>query len=118
MAVKTNGEEFKRFFSDPTFWFSSTSVSEDDHTWWEDGVITVNGVDVENPEECQDTDEITIYGGIVFGKVVGSKEPTLESYFKRWKKAQTTCTLVVKVPVENRNGIIKLLTELGAKVKP
>lgn len=118
MTVKTNGAEFKRFYNDPAFWFKSRSAEDDSHTWWDDGVITVNGVDAENPDECQDTDEIAIHGGVVFGKVFGTKEPSLEGYFKRWKKAQTTCTLVVEVPVEKRDAVIKALAGVGAKVKP
>lgn len=118
MAVKTNGAEFKRFYNDPAFWFKATSASDDSHTWWDDGAIEVNGEDAENPDECQDTDSITIRGGVVFGKVFGAQAPTLEGYFKRWKKVQTTCTLVVEVPVEKRDAVIKALAGVGAKVKP
>lgn len=115
MTVKCTGADFKRFYNDPAFWFKSDS--DDEHTWWDDGCVEVNGVEKDDPGECLDTDTVTIHGGVVFGKVFGAKEPSLEAYFKRWKKLQDTTSLVIECPKDKLDAIRAAVKAAGGKVQ-
>lgn len=119
MTTTCTGAEFKRFYNDPKYWISPEQ-SPDDHTWHDDGMLSVN--DVEQPdgidsEKLKDTDRVTIDGGVVFGQVVGSREPSLESYFKRWKKEQTTACFVVECDIGLVDVVKKAARDAGGKVQ-
>lgn len=119
MTVKCVGAEFKRFYNDPEYWVSPER-SPDDYTWHDDGMIAVN--DVEQPygievEKLNDTDRVSINGGVVFGQVVGPKEPSLENYFKRWRKAQNTTSIVVDCPKEKLDAILAAIKASGGSVQ-
>jgi len=119
MAVKCTGAEFKRFYADSKYWIGPEQ-SKEDHTWHDDGLFYVN--DVEQPEgidtdQLLDTDTVKIEGGVVFGEVVGPKEPSLESYFKRWKKEQTTTAFLVECDIAMVEAVKKAVIAAGGKVQ-
>lgn len=94
MAAKTNGVEFKRFYSDPEFW--------PDGVWHEEETVLVDGKEADSDTELSevpDTSKISISGGIVFGPKLEGREPSFELYFRRWKKQQSTMTFVVECPI-------------------
>lgn len=119
MTVKCTGAEFKRFYNDPEYWVSPER-SPDNHTWHDDEMIAVNDVELRDGievEKLNDTDRVLIDGGVVFGQVVGPKEPGLESYFKRWRKAQNTTSIVVDCPKEKLAAILAAIKAAGGTVQ-
>lgn len=115
MTVKIFGAEWKRFYSDPKFW--------PDGAWHDDVLLTVNGKDDSDGEIdlvlVNDTDRITVSGGVVFMSEDGNDSeiaPSMELHLKRWRKAQVTSTLLIEIPNENVDEFIKTIKLLGAKV--
>lgn len=112
MATKCTGAELKAFYSDKLYWKElkqgepvENKLGEYNYTWHDDEYITVNGkfdeyttVDI---DQLKDDDSVVISGGIVFGPVVGPKEPSFEGYFKRWKRNQVVTKLVIEIPNES-----------------
>lgn len=112
MTVKTNGAEWKRFYSDPEFWPEGVTYADE--------TITVNGNVIDG---CDDPDVliddsfiITITDGVVFLHEDDVDGPTLEAYFKRWRKKQTTAYLVVEVSKEKVETVIQSIQQAGGKV--
>jgi hypothetical protein len=109
MTTKTNGAEFKRFYTDETFW--SADVYHDD------SIITVNGMAVEDSEDLEKIDDaviVTVEGGIVYG-VKG--EPSFESFFKKWRKLQRTASFVVECDKSVVEAIKTAIKQAGGVVK-
>ena len=110
MTVKTTGAEFKRFYGDKTIWGDNAG-----EIWHDDAEVTVNG----NVQEDLDDDSIpddasiTISGGVVFG-VDG--EPSLETFFKRWKKVQTTTSFVVECDTSKLDAVKAAIKAAGGRV--
>lgn len=118
MTTKTTGAEFKRFYSDPEYW-PETEKDGQDGPWHEDEIIEVDG-QARGPDaelsDIADTAAVRIDGGAVYGSRFKGDGPSLETYFKRWRKAQTTCTLVIECDIGKRDEIVAALKKLGAKV--
>ena len=74
MTVKTNGAEFKKFYSDPGRWFTPVASKDIELTWLDEGIILINGEDDHDPQNCQDTDLVELVDGVVLGTVVGRTE--------------------------------------------
>jgi hypothetical protein len=114
MAIKTNGVEFKRFYGDETYWKEGYFV--------EDELLVVNGVEIDednhnfNRDEIKDTDLISISSGYVLDEncddVCG-----LESFFRKWRKFQTTTFLNVEVANDKADAVREAIKALGGKVK-
>jgi len=115
MTIKCTGAEFSRFLTDTAFWRHGNG---DQHTWFDEAEFSVNGVEVEDVDLAQisKTDILTLAGGIVMGPVVGASEPSLETYFKRWKKAQSTTVLCVEMPNDKVDAIKAAIKAAGGKV--
>ena len=116
MTVKTNGAEFKKFYSDPEWWLTQDASKDIEHTWWDDGVILINGEDAHDPENCQDTDLVELVNGVVLGTVVGRTEPSLEGYFRRWKKAQNEIIFLVSCPRNKEKEVCDAIRAAGGKI--
>lgn len=111
MSVKTNGAEFKRFYSDEGFW------PED--TWHDEALITVDGVEQEDgvdTEALADHAIVKIEGGVVFGPMWESEGPSLETHFKRWRKQQTTVVFAVECDVSQQAAITAAIKSAGGRV--
>lgn len=115
MTTKCTGAEYSRFMTDTVFWREG---SGDQYTWFDEAVITINGAEVEDVdlEKLGSADVLTLEGGIVLGPVVGASEPSLETYFKRWKKAQSTTVLCVEMPNDKVEAIKAAIKAAGGKV--
>lgn len=110
MSVKTSGAEFKRYYNDDKAW---------PRGWWhEDEEITINGIYNEDAELSMvaDTDVIVIKGGVIFEGVHGVFSLSMESHFKKWRKAQATEFLVVEVAKDKTESVIAAIVQAGAKV--
>jgi hypothetical protein len=121
MTVKCTGAEFLRFYNDKDWWFSGDSIPMDDRTYWEDASIFVNGKMIPEYEfdfeaDLKPTDQVAVSGGVVFGKVVGAKEPTVEGYLRRWLKAQSTATVVIECPKDKLDALLAAVKMAGGRI--
>lgn len=113
MAVKTTGAEFKRFYFDPEFW------PEGEEYWHEDDTITFDGevVDSIDTDALADDAKVTIEGGTVFGpKWEDGAGPSLDAYFRRWKKKQATVSFLVECNTEKAEAVKAAIRAAGGKV--
>lgn len=116
MTVKTFGVEFKRFYSDQKYW------PDKGDTYHDDVIYRVNGEEVDGDfdmTKVEDTASIEIEGGIVMNSPFYSKdnEPSLETYFRRWKKEQTTAYFLVECDVSQVEGAKKAVKDYLASLK-
>lgn len=123
MTTKCTGAEFLRFYHDKAWWFSTEdgTANADEQTYWEDASVFVNGEQVAENEfdfdaDLKPSDTVEVSGGVVFGKVVGKKEPSVEAYLKRWLKAQSTTAILIDCPKEKLDAIIEAVKAAGGKV--
>lgn len=114
MATKTSGAEIKRFYCDPEFW-----PEDGDDTYHDDEEIIVDGKPMDTDQEIQnipDSAVVTIAGGIVFSKKWDGDEPSFETYFKRWKKKQSTVSVIVECDVSKRDSVVAVVKAAGGRV--
>lgn len=109
--IKTTGAEWKAFNADTTYWAEFCV---------EDEIVTVNGSRVDEYSDyidaLADADKVTVDGGWVADQ--GSdKEYSLNTFFKRWRKQQTTEYLSVEVPKEKASVVRDAIKAAGGKVK-
>ena len=106
MTVKTTGAEFKRFYADSAFWPKGASHEEEK--------ILADGEEPDILDEIPDNAMVSITGGIVLG--IKGKEPSLESWFRKWKKTQTTVSFVVECDITAQVNLISAIRSAGGKV--
>lgn len=123
MAAKViTGAEFKRYLNDksPDCW------GPDDGTIYVDeSVLEINGEETEawGEDTIADTDVIRITGGYIGGMEKKNGDPvdmTFDQHFKKWRKKQTTGTLLVEYDTSNPAVLQALLAAIkaaGGKVK-
>lgn len=110
--IKTNGAEWKAFIADNTYWAEFCV---------EDDVISVNGAHVDeysfDLNTLADADKVTVDGGWVTDQAANSnKEYSLDTFFRRWRKQQTTEFLSVEVPKEKAQAVKAAIVAAGGKV--
>lgn len=115
MATKASGIEFKRFYNDPQYW---PAVGD---TYHEDVVFIVNGQelsDERDPGSVADADVVSIDGGIVMHSPFydAGKEPSMESYFKRWRREQNTIIVAVECDRKDLEAVQAAIKAAGGKV--
>jgi hypothetical protein len=110
MAIKTTGEEWKRFYSCAKFW-------ENDATH-EDESVKINGVLMDEGSVdfhgLNDNDVLEIDGGVVY---INDKDVNLSTHFKRWQKEQKECTLIIKIDIINITKNFTVLAETKEEAK-
>lgn len=114
MATKTTGAEIKRFYNDPDYW-----PEDEGNTYHDDESITVDGVPMDNEKGIAgipDASVVTVSGGVVFGPKWNGDEPSFETYFKRWKKAQTSVSFVVECDIAKHDAVVAAIKAAGGKV--
>lgn len=114
MTVKTTGVEIKRFYSDKVFW-----PDDNGDTYHDSEEIFVDGTSLHIEKsifDIPDSAVVRIRGGIVFGPMWDSNEPSFEAYFKQWKKRQTTVTLVVECDVATKDAVVAAIKAAGGRV--
>lgn len=116
MATKTTGAEFKAFIQDEAYWKGDA--------YFEDELLIINGehryddLDLDYTS-IEDAAIITIEGGVVHDSPhwADKENPSLETFFRRWKKQRETQTLVIEV---NKSRLIEVkaaLKGLGISLK-
>lgn len=111
--IKTTGAEWKAFNADNVYW-AEFCVEEE--------VVAVNGFEVDpysfEADTLADADKVTVDGGLVSDQADGSdKEYSLDTFFRRWRKQQTTEFLSVEVPKEKAQAVKAAIVAAGGKVK-
>lgn len=110
MTVKTTGAEFKRFYFDDAYW--------PDGAWHEDEEIELDGSPISGGpaiEDIHDAASLKVTGGIVMGLADGS-EPSFESYFKKWRKAQNTASIVVECAKDKEKAVRAAIRAAGGRI--
>lgn len=77
-------------------------------------IFTDEDTSEKNPLPLEDKYDINDFGAL---SCIGSECPSLTTYFKRWKNALTTVTLVAQVPKEKEQEVRDILKQAGAIVK-
>lgn len=108
MPVKTTGAEFKRFYDDPEFW--------PDGVYHEDDLTTADGEEVDDYTAIADTAVVVIRDGSVSNPMLGGEVPSFEAYFKRWRKKQTSDTLIVECDKTKVDAVRAAIKAAGGKV--
>lgn len=111
--IKTTGAEWKAFNLADAYW---------GEFYLDDEAITVNGKEIDpydyEPSKLNDADEVKIDGGYVVDQAKGSdREYSLDTFFKRWRKQQTTEYLSVEVPKDKADAVRAAIVAAGGKVK-
>lgn len=112
MTAKTTGAELKRFYADKEFWPDNGDVYHDDE------YITVDGADMPefwDIDQIPDSAKVTVADGMVFG-VSDGDDPSFESYFKKWRKKQTTASFVVECNIAKQDELVALIKAHGGRV--
>jgi hypothetical protein len=113
MPVKTTGAEFKRFYNDPEFW--------KEEMFHEGEVIAIDGVEQEeysvDYNELGDDVRLEVSHGIVYADAQASEEVgSMEGYFRKWRRKQTTDVFLVEAPKEKLDAIKAAVKAAGGKV--
>lgn len=111
--IKTTGAEFKRFYNDDGFW-----PQDDGNTYHEDETVTVDGAEWEpDYNELPADAKVTLEGGMMFGPQWNRHDgPSMEGYFKKWRKQQSTTFLTVEVPKDKLEAVKAAIKASGGKV--
>jgi hypothetical protein len=115
MATKTNGAEFKAFLNDEHYWIGDA--------YFEDELLVINGID--HLDNCDldhmaidDAASVIIHDGRVRDSVryIGKDDPSLETFFKQWKKLSATQTLIIQFDKNRVEEITQALKALNVKI--
>lgn len=108
--IKTNGAEFRRYLVDDAAW--------PEGTWHDDEFITVDGVEwvwEADIESIPDNAILSLTGGVVCG-LPGDLMPSMESHFKKWRKSQTTTTILVECDLSKLGDVKAAVKVAGGKI--
>lgn len=106
--IKTLGAEYKRFYDDETAW--------PDGAWHEEETLLVNGDEwSDGVTEIPDNAIVNLSGGVVLGLPHGT-QPSLETHFSRWRKRQTTTTILVECDLAKLDAIKLAVKAAGGRV--
>lgn len=91
--MKVKGALWKQFYNDEVFWAGH---------YHDDVLITFDGEEQEDYDNPADDAEVKIESGYVYKEEDGiqlrhTHDVTLVSFFRKWKKIQSTETLVITV---------------------
>lgn len=112
MTVKTTGAEFRRFYDDAAFW--------PEGAWHEDEEIEVDGAPISDDLAIEDIPEsavLKLKGGVVLGLPDDDGDGvSLESHFKKWRKAQNTVSFVVECDKKDADVLKTTIGTFGGRV--
>lgn len=120
MATKTTGAELREFYNDDAYWQKSGDGKSDD-VWHEELVLEVNGVEQSDDfsinEDLKEEDQVKIVYGQVLSTREGFADRSFESFFKAWRKQQSTAYLSVSVPKEKLDAVRAAIVAAGGSIK-
>ena len=112
MTIKTNGAEWRRFYSDQAYW--------PEGAYHEDEEITIDGRIANgdtNLESVSDSAAMTVAGGAVFLKLGDDDGPSLELHFRRWRKAQSIVSISCEAPRDLADAVKAAIRAAGGTVR-
>lgn len=111
MSIRLTAVEYKQFFEDTDYW---KDLYIDYTCYRVNGGPEVDDVDAAllNP-----ADIITVVSGEVYEPIEATCVTQLVPFVRKWKKAQTTTTLVISFPKEKEEMLRNLLKNLQVTVK-
>lgn len=104
--MKTTGALWKEFYNDEAFW---------EGYYHDDTLILFDGVEVEDYEDPAPDAVVTIESGYVYKNDEDSftaHDLRLETFFNRWKKKQTTRTIVVTVNKVDFDEVLEVIRNI------
>ena len=115
MSVKTTGAEYKAY------------LKEQSAEWWPDGAymdgesLLVDGKSTDEDDlfdalKMADSASLVIESGSYYAYATDRDPISLETHFKRWRKAQTVTRISVEVHRDKLPELEALLKSFGAKV--
>src|SRR5690554_3431021 len=111
MSVKTTGAEIRAFLDDDKFW------TQKGESWAEEVEFEINGsvtYDL-SPVTLNDNDQIKLVNGYVCMEQE-EEVVSLTTFFRRWRKTQTTTYLSVEVPKDKTDIVKAAIKAAGGKV--
>lgn len=102
--IKTNGAEFKKFYSDPLW---------DNGSYHDDVVFKVNDV-ISDLEYIKDTDIIEFEGGFIVTE--GEVTKDLEKVFLQWRKDQTNVIVAVQIPKDKLVDLQAFIKSISGEI--
>ena len=114
--MKCTGKEFKAFFNDAVFWHPGDD--ENERTYMDDVIVSINGDEFDDwlESDISDNCKVEIISGVVLHCAKGSEEQSLNAYFKRWKKEQTSMTFIVECDKSKYDAVVAAIKAAGGKV--
>lgn len=121
MAKKyITGAELKAFYNDDKFWLKADDPRGEDGAWHEEVILSVNdeeqGEDFSIQYDLQDDDRVLILDGVVFFRDPETEGCSFETFFKRWRKKQSTVYLSVSVPKDKVDAVRAAIKAAGGTV--
>lgn len=120
MATKTNGAELKAFYNDDDYWQKPANNSPDP-IWHEELILVVNGVETTDDfsvnDDLKDEDLVTIVYGTISSILDDFSVTSFESFFKAWRKKQTTVFIAVSAPREKLEAVTAAIITAGGKIR-
>ena len=112
MAVRTTGVEWKRFFNDRAAWrpgvrYEDAEIIVDDKLWEGDAADLAT---------IPDSAFLSISGGIVYLLLSDTNGPTLEVYFRRWRRLQNTVFITCEAPRTSADAVRDAIIAAGGLV--
>lgn len=111
--IRTNGAEFKKFYSDANYWKNGI--------YHEEELIEVDGVELNADDdfnEIPDTAHVRVSYGVVYADENNHNELcSFESYFRKWRKEQRTDCFVVKCTKESSDELKVLIKAHGGQIQ-
>lgn len=103
--MKTTGALWKEFYNDEAFW---------EGYYHDDTLILFDDVEVEEYEDPSPDAVVKIESGYVYktDDSFTSHDLSLETFFKRWKKKQTTRTMVVTVDKDDFAKVFETISNI------
>lgn len=111
MTLKTNGCEFKAYYSDPVNW--------PDGAWHDDILILVDGIEVSNGTDLtviKDTAKVEIHAGVVYSNENDHDPVSMETHFRRWRKRQEVRQVLVEIDPARLKELKVIIKSIGGKV--
>lgn len=109
--IKITGAEIKEFFKDDNYWGEACV---------EGLLLEIDGKESMEGSGCiedlNDSSEIKIKDGVVFNFGDDSDAVSFKTFFTRWRKQQTTATVLIRCDKKDLENILKILKENKVKI--
>lgn len=115
MPIKTTGAEWRAFMADDDYWPIGT--------WYEEETVFIDGdeapadFDPSLEEDLPGEVAVRVEGGVVYLRD-GEQATSLDAFFRKWRKAQSTARFIVECPKDKLDAVKAAVEAAGGKVTP